>query len=138
MASITLKGLLVSGQGVARQYTREAWAREAFMTAAGIDPFPGTLNLRVHDGAERRRWLASRSSAGILLPAPNLSFCDGRLFRAAVSSEAAGRSVCGAVVVPMVSAYPEDQIEIIAAIGLRDALGVEDGAELLVRIDMPD
>jgi CTP-dependent riboflavin kinase len=58
------------------------------------------------------------------------------LFLAAVSSESAGRSVAGAVVVPMVAGYPEDQLEIIAAIGLRDALAVEDGAGLLVRIDL--
>ena len=136
MTEITLRGQLVSGQGVARHYTREAWARKAFMTAAGIDPFPGTLNLSLPEGTERRRWLARRGNAGILLPAPNPSFCDGRLFLAAVSSESAGRSVAGAVVVPMVAGYPEDQLEIIAAIGLRDALAVEDGAGLLVRIDL--
>jgi CTP-dependent riboflavin kinase len=136
MMEIELRGRLVSGQGVARHYTRESWAREAFMTAAGIDPFPGTLNLSVPGGVERRRWLACRGRAGILLPAPNPSFCDGRLFRAAVSSEATDRSAKGAAVVPMVVGYPEDQLEIIAAMGLREALEIEDGAELLVRIDL--
>jgi hypothetical protein len=55
MTEITLRGQLVSGQGMARHYTREAWARKAFMTAAGIDPFPGTLNLSLPEGTERRR-----------------------------------------------------------------------------------
>jgi CTP-dependent riboflavin kinase len=136
MAAIELTGRLVSGQGVAQRYTREEWARDAFMTAAGIDPFPGTLNLSVPDSRERQRWIACRSREGILLPAPNPSFCDGRLFRAAVFSEATGHSVDGAVVVPMVGGYPEDQLEIIAALSLRDALCAADGTELLVRISL--
>ena len=136
MAAIELTGRLVSGQGVARHYTREEWARAAFMAAAGIDPFPGTLNLSVPDSSERQRWVACRGQAGILLSAPDPSFCHGRLFRASVSSGSTGRSTEGAVVVPMVPVYPEDQLEIIASVGLRVALGVEDGAELLVRISL--
>jgi len=134
MTSVELIGRLVTGQGVARLYTRADWAREAFMNAAGIDPFPGTLNMVVADGPERRRWIAVRGRGGILLPAPVPSFCDGRLFRASVLSSGSGVVSDGAVVVPMVAGYPEDQVEIISTIGLRDALGVGDGAELVVRI----
>jgi riboflavin kinase, archaea type len=134
MTSLELTGRLVTGQGVARLYTRADWAREAFMNAAGIDPFPGTLNMVVADGPERRRWIGVRGRAGILLPAPVPSFCDGRLFRASVLSAGSETAVEGAVVVPMVAGYPEDQVEIISAIGLRDALGVGDGARLMVRI----
>lgn len=134
--AIQLTGRLVSGQGVARHYTREQWARDAFMAAVGIDPYPGTLNLHVPDSDERQRWIVRRTCSGILLPAPNPTFCDGRLFRAAVFFEASRRSLEGAVVVPMVAGYPEDQIEIIAAVGLRDAFGADDGAEFSVRISL--
>jgi CTP-dependent riboflavin kinase len=106
------------------------------MQAAGIDPFPGTLNLSVPDNDERRRWISNRRDAGILLPAPSPSFCDGRLFRASVSNGAGDRTQPGAVVVPMVGNYPEDQLEIIAAIALRSALRVEDGDNLVVRIEL--
>jgi riboflavin kinase len=136
MTTIALQGKLVTGQGVARHYTREAWARDAFMTAAGIDPFPGTLNLCVPDSYERQRWVSFRTHTGILLPAPDSSFCDGRLFQASVSMEGGVRQERGAVVVPMVSNYPEDQLEIIAAIGLRDALGAHDGDSLQVWIHL--
>jgi CTP-dependent riboflavin kinase len=134
--AIMLTGRLVSGQGVAKSFTRETWARNAFMKAVGIDPFPGTLNLAVDDGPERRAWISARSSGGILMPAPNATFCDGRLFRARVTAAIMGKSADGAVVVPMVPGYPEEQLEFIAVVGLRDTLGVGDGARLEVTVDV--
>jgi riboflavin kinase len=131
---IRLVGKVVSGKGEARRYTREPWALDAFMTAAGIDPFPGTLNLAVPEGAERTAWLKVRTTRGILLPAPSAGFCDGRLFRAEVTAPL-GRCEKGAIVVPMVPGYPEDQLEIIAAVGLRDALEVRDGDEVAVKVE---
>lgn len=134
--SIVLTGRLVSGQGVARTFTRESWAREAFMKGVGIDPFPGTLNLAVADSPERKQWIAARGNSGILMPAPNAKFCDGRLFPAAVTEPVSGKSVEGAIVVPMVPGYPEDQLELIATVGLRDTLGIADGAGLRVEIEI--
>ena len=136
MASIELIGRLASGEGVARHYTRESWARNAFMKAVGIDPFPGTLNILIPDGSDRQRWLAVRMKEGNLLPAPNPEFCDGRLFRAIVTTSESGNSAKGAVVVPMVPAYPDDRVELIADIGLRDTLGIKDGDVLTVRIEI--
>ncbi|MGE5538823.1 MAG: DUF120 domain-containing protein [Gemmatimonas sp.] len=135
MDIIRLSGRLVSGQGVARTFTREPWARSGFMAAVGIDPFPGTLNLSIPEGPQRTAWSAARISRGILMPAPSASFCDGRIFRATVAARARA-AIAGAVVVPMVPGYPEDQLEIIAAVGLRDALGIEDGDELAVDVDL--
>ena len=135
MDSLILKGRLVSGQGVAKDFTREPWAREGFMKAVGIDPYPGTLNLAVADQPERRLWIERRGKAGILMPAPNAKFCDGRLFRAVVRAPSA-KSAPGAVVVPMVPGYPEDQLEIIATVALRAALGAADGDMLDVIIEV--
>lgn len=134
--SIELIGILVSGQGVAKHFTRESWARQAFMNAVGIDPFPGTLNMTVAADLVRQNWLDIRGKKGVHLPAPNEKFCDARLFRAVVKEPISGKSADGAVVVPLVPGYPEDQLELIAAIGLREALGVEDGAQLKVLIDI--
>jgi riboflavin kinase len=133
--NIRLTGKLVSGQGVARGFTREAWARSAFMAGVGIDPFPGTLNLRIPESPARAAWVEARVRCGILMPAPEASFCDGRLFRATVAAPN-GQSIDGAVVVPMVPKYPEEQLEIIAAVGLRDALDVRDGDELVVHVNL--
>lgn len=134
MTSIELIGRLASGEGVARHYTREPWARTAFMNAAGIDPFPGTLNVLIPDGPDRQTWLAVRTAKGTVLPAPNPEFCDGRLFHATVRS-VSGQFVKGAVIVPMVPGYPDDRVELIADVGLRDTLGIVDGDVLTVRIE---
>jgi CTP-dependent riboflavin kinase len=134
--SIVLTGRLVSGQGVAKTFTRESWAREAFMKGVGIDPFPGTLNLSVEDSPERNRWIAARDVMGILMPAPYEKFCDGRLFRAKVTNPLSSKSAEGAVIVPMVRGYPEEQLELIATVGLRDALGIVDGARLEVTLEV--
>lgn len=131
---IRLVGKVVSGKGEARRYTREPWALDAFMKAAGIDPFPGTLNLAVPESSERAAWLKVRTARGMVLPAPSTGFCDGRLFHAEVTASS-GRSERGAIVVPMVPGYPEDQLEIIAAVGLRDALAIGDGDEVVVWIE---
>jgi CTP-dependent riboflavin kinase len=136
LKSIVLSGRLVSGQGVARTFTRESWARAAFMKGVGIDPFPGTLNLVVDDGSERRQWIVARGKDGILMPAPDAKFCDGRLFCAKVTEPVSGKSAEGAVVVPMVPGYPEDQLELIATVGLREALGIADGAQLKVEVEI--
>lgn len=131
---IQIIGTVVSGKGEAQRYTREPWARETFVRAVGIDPFPGTLNVAVPEGPERDVWLEARIKRGILLPAPSATFCDGRLFRADVTALASGRFERGAVVVPMVPGYPDDQLEIIAAVALREALAVGDLDELIVQI----
>jgi riboflavin kinase len=135
MDDLRLTGTLVSGQGVARGFTREPWARAAFVAAVAIDPFPGTLNLRIADGPARAAWIAARARRGIVMPAPEASFCDGRLFRANVSALNVA-AVAAAVVVPMVPKYPDEQLEIIAAVALRDALGVRDGDEVVVLVDL--
>jgi riboflavin kinase len=132
--AIELVGKVATGKGEARRYTRESWARTAFMEAVEIDPFPGTLNLKVPKGRGRNEWIACRRTTGILMPAPGAAFCDGRLFRVDVTSF--GRRERGAVVVPMVPGYPEDLLEIIAAVELRPALRIRDGDELSVRIDL--
>ena len=42
--------------------------------------------------------------------------------------------IAGAIVVPDVPGYPDDKIEIIAAVGLRAALGLRDGDTLALEV----
>jgi CTP-dependent riboflavin kinase len=112
-------GRVASGQGEGARFTQLAWARAAFVAELGIDPFPGTLNLAPDD---RAAWRAQRTRPGIVIKAPDPSWCDARAYKVRV----AGR-IAGAVVVPEIAGYPEDKIEIIAAESLRGALGLRDG-----------
>ena len=112
-------GRVARGRGEGAAFTQIPWARAEFVARLGVDPFPGTLNLVPEDAAA---WAALRTTPGILIPSPDPKFCDARAWRVRV----AGRIDC-AVVVPDVPGYPGDKIEIIAAVRVRDALGLADG-----------
>ena len=47
MPGTLIRGRLVGGIGLGRHFTRLDWARRQFIDKLGIDPFPGTLNVRV-------------------------------------------------------------------------------------------
>lgn len=122
MAGVVLTGKLVSGVGEARGFTRLPWARAQFVDKLGIDPFPGTLNIRVEDAAERAKWALVKAGAGVTIKPPDPKFCDARCYKLRIQ----GR-IDGAAVVPALPGYPDAQVEVIAAVGLRDALKLADG-----------
>lgn len=128
-APTAFEGIVASGRAEASGFTTAPWARDGFRRLVGIDPFPGTLNLRVETSAARAAWAALRARPGIRMVPPDPAWCDARLYPVLV----AGR-VAGAIVLPEVSGYPEDQVEIVAALRLRDALGLGDGDSVEVRV----
>jgi CTP-dependent riboflavin kinase len=123
---VTVVGRVASGTGEGALFTRLDWARAAFVERLGIDPFPGTLNLVPEDGAA---WAALRVTPGVRIAAPDQAFCDARAWRVRVAG-----GIAGAIVVPDVPGYPDDKIEIIAAVGLRAALGLRDGDTLALEV----
>jgi len=127
--TVTIEAALVTGLGEAAGFTSLDWAREAFRAAVGIDPFPGTVNLTPRDAAAQAGWDAVRAAPGIVMPAPRPDWCDARCYRARI----AGR-IEAAIVVPEVANYPADKIELIAAVGVRDALGLADGDVVVVEV----
>ncbi len=129
MAAFEFSGELVSGKGEGAFFTRADWARTAFQVLVGIDPWPGTLNLRVSDKDCLAVWTEIKSKPGLLMPAPDPAWCAARCY----STLVAGR-VKGAIVVPEIADYPADQVEIIAAVNLRQALAISDGDVVSVAV----
>ena len=125
-AIVVVHGRVARGQGEGASFTQLPWARAAFVARLGIDPFPGTLNLVPEDPAA---WAAVRAGRGILIPSPERGVCDARAYKVRV----AGR-IEAAIVVPEVPGYPDDKIEIIAAVSLRAALGLADGGMIVVEV----
>jgi CTP-dependent riboflavin kinase len=125
-AVAVVRGRVARGEGEGAAFTQLAWARAAFVRLLGIDPFPGTLNLAPEDAAA---WAALRARPGIAIPPPDATFCAARAWKVRV----AGR-IDAAIVVPEVAGYPDDKIEIIAAVSLRDALGLVDGDVVAVEV----
>jgi CTP-dependent riboflavin kinase len=129
MGDTVFTGILVSGLGVGASFTSETWAREAFMSHLGIDPWPGTLNLRLEDADSLRIWAEISARPGILLPTPSPDWCNAKCFPTLV----AGREK-GAIVLPEVADYPADKIEIIAAVALRERLGLGEGELVEIQV----
>lgn len=129
-----LRGQLTAGIGQGKHFTSLAWARQQFMEKLGIDPFPGTINLIVDDSESLRVWSRIKSEPGVRIDNPNDGphDCDARCYPVLIEGQ-----LHGAIVLPEVPGYSPAQIEIIAAKGIRDALGVTDGDEMELEVKWP-
>ncbi len=131
MARITLSGVVASGLGEGAFFTRTEWARRRFADLFAIDPYPGTLNVIVEEETARSAWRQVKAAKGQILEPPDAGWCDAKCYKVTVSG-----AVRGAVVLPEVAGYPADQIEIVAAIGIRERLGLADGDRVTLEIEV--
>lgn len=124
MRGETLIGRLATGIGQGRHFTRLDWARAQFVEKLGIDPYPGTVNVVVDDPDAMPVWVRLKRTPGVRIDNPNDGphDCDARCYPVSIEER-----IDGAIVLPEVDDYPPAQVEIIAAVGVRDALGIEDG-----------
>ena len=129
MAAFEFSGELVSGKGEGAFFTRTDWARTAFKDLVAIDPWPGTLNLRIREQPSLAVWRKIKGAPGLVLRAPDPAWCDARVYKAMIQG-----GLKGAVVLPGVSTYAPDQVEIIAAVSIRESLGIGDGDVLEVEV----
>lgn len=118
-----LRGRVESGRREAAGFVSLPWVGEQIRDRYGFTPYPGTLNLRLHDPAQRDRWAALRAGPGWWTLAPGEEgFCPASCLPVRVEAGASG-----VIVVPRVPGYPEDLVEVVAAENLRGLLGVRDG-----------
>jgi riboflavin kinase len=129
-AGFVMTGHVVSGVGEGRYYMSLPPYREQFARALDQDPYPGTLNIRL-DGVSvpiRKRldaldWMPIRGFV-----AEDRTFGDARALPCTI-----GGHRC-AIVVPGRTHYPEDIIEVIAGIPLRETLGLSDMDRVTVEV----
>lgn len=132
MASeITLTGRVVTGLGQGTGFTQLPWARELFVDRLGVDPYPGTFNLKIEDPGHLASLQALWKQEGICIPPPNTDFCAAKGFKVVVADR-----YPGAIVFPLVPGYPQDTIEIIAPVQLRNALGATEGTMVTVKVTL--
>jgi CTP-dependent riboflavin kinase len=126
-----LLGRLATGIGQGRHFTQLDWVLRQFMEKLAIAPFPGTVNLIVEDQESMAIWNRLKSTPGVRIENPNHggNACHARCYPVSV-----GGWIDGAIVLPEVEGYSPAQIEIIAAVGVRAALDVDDGDSLRLAI----
>lgn len=127
-ATPAFSGAVCGGVGEAAGFLGLDWVRRGMQQALGFDPWPGTLNLRMH-GSAWQRWRRTLAlQPGIRLePAPG--FCAAKCFRVRLNER-----LDAAAVFPEVDGYPEDKLELVAPLHLRTALGLRDGDRVQLRL----
>lgn len=130
--TVELVGEVVSGMGEGKYYISLDGYVEQFVERLGYEPFAGTLNLSLDDESTRRR-AALENADGI--PIDEWENED-RTFGAATCYEASVEGVDAHVIRPHRSHYPEDTLEVIAPVKIRDELGLDYGDEVNVEVSL--
>ena len=126
---ISLHAVVTSGLGQGTYFVGLEWVRAAIQELIGFDPYPGTLNLRLVDVTMLRAWREVRETPALLLTPPPPERCGARLIPVVVAP-----GIPAAVVVPDVTRYGDDVLELGAAIHVRSRLGLRDDDRVTVHI----
>ncbi len=121
-----IQGIVQGGLGQGDSFTQLEWVRRQFRDKLGFDPYPGTLNLRVQD---RNGLVGLRAERGIRIEPGAPGFCVAKCFRVKISDR-----IAGVWIVPDVPGYPDDLVELMAPVCLRDTLGLKPGDMVSVQL----
>ncbi|GFO96423.1 CTP-dependent riboflavin kinase [groundwater metagenome] len=123
-----LTGKVITGLGEGQYYISLEGYRTQFIEKLGFMPFPGTLNIKLgsHSIEIRKGISADINISGFTTE--NRTFGSGSCFNVMIED------VRGAVIVPERTHYPEDIIEIIAPVNLREHLNLRDGSAVEVEV----
>ena len=126
MRILTFEGTVITGEGNGKRYLALPWVKQQVEEKIGFTPFLGTLNLKLTRADADCRKLLNKAKAATICPPEG--WCIGLLFKALVAGFE------GAVVLPQVESYPENVLEVIAPVNLRDKLKLKDGDALTVLV----
>lgn len=123
-----LSGKVIRGLGEGQYYISLDGYRIQFLEKLGFDPYPGTLNVKLDANSIDMRKKINESIKIMGFTDQNRTFGKGSCFRVRISD------IEGAVITPERTHYPEDIIEIIAPVNLRDHLNLKDGYNVKVEV----
>lgn len=109
------------------------WVQKGLSDVLGFRPYPATLNLRLQSPEALRAWNEiQKNDAGIELSPPDGGFCCARLYRVEIEGPASAgrRQLEGAVLLPEIAGYPDNKIELVAPLRLKDEWRIRDGDQL--------
>jgi len=122
-----LKGRVFTGMQEGGFYISQNRYRKQFVDKLGIDPYPGTLNLRV-DPLKRKMFLQKKTPMNIEgFVSRNRTFGRLKCYMADV------HGIKSAITVPERTHYTEDTVELISNKNLRKALKLKDGSKVTIQ-----
>lgn len=122
----SITGSVEKGIGEGAYYVSQKGYQEQFRAKLGFEAFPGTLNLKVKK-EELAQFLAGKESVKI-----NGFETKTRTFGSIASYKIRVNNTEAAIVKPERARHPEDIIEIIAPINLRDSLKLKDNSKVKI------
>ena len=128
---IYFEGELFSGLGEGSYYIGQEGYRKQLKEKLGLDPYPGTLNIRLKPGYENeKRILETLPLVSIEgFKAEKRSFGPAKAVRAVVNDSSGA-----AVVLALRSHYGPDVIELVSEENLRKKLRLKDGDKVKIRV----
>ena len=126
MKTLCVKGEIFSGRGEGAKFMELAWVKKQMEEKLGFTLFPGTLNVKLTTNSVKMGKLLKKRAGVEILPASG--YCRGRLFKAKLNG------VECAVIVPEVVGYPENIVEVVAPVNLREKLCLLDGSPVEVEV----
>ena len=126
---ISIRGKVSEGLKESSIFTELSWVKEQLSQILGINPFPGTFNLEIVDHQELQKLKLLKHSSGIEIIPPQPNFCPAKSFPVLIKGQ-----IKGAVIIPEVSDYPENKLEIIASVKIMEALSLKFGENIDVEI----
>jgi len=126
--AIELYGSLITGLGEGQYYIGLDGYKHQFENILDFTPFPGTLNVQLTDFSN-----SLRNRIDLIHAATVSGFTDGqRTFGGGKCYPVRIEGIGGAVIVPDRTHYPDDLLEIIAPVNLREVLRLKDGDKIKI------
>lgn len=129
--NIELEGKVVSGLGEGYYYMKEKNYRDQIIQKLNIDPFLGTLNVKINSDYLSKLELI-RAAQGIVIEGFKT---QDRTFGEVIAYQAKIGEINAALIIPGRTHYT-DTIEIIAALKLRDFFKLKDGDIIKIMINI--
>ena len=117
-----MRGRIVDGLRTGAEFTRLSWVRAQFISKLSIDLYPGTLNLEIENKDDLQKFEALKATEGIEITPEDSAFCSGKCFPVLI-----GGRLRGAIVLPLVSNYPGNKMELVTSCNVKETLGVNTG-----------
>jgi len=128
MNKIEFSGKVFSGKGGGKKFVELEWVKRQINAILGFTPYAGTLNIQLSDKSTEHRKLLENAASLTVRPVEGYS--NGKVFKAYL-----GTLEC-AIVIPEVAGYPENVLEIIAPVNLREKFHLADGDEITVTVSI--
>ena len=122
-----IRGKVVTGLGESGKFLAIDWVNREVCRKFQFTPFCGTLNIEINDSSMQRRLIAEATDR---ITSCEEGFCDAVIAKGKIN----GRFECG-VIIPLVEGYPENILEIVAPVHLKDALKIADGDEVELQLE---